>query len=112
MNEITQYEVPKRVVVSDHGYPKEDPHTSSRSQAVQVIRGKTFRVSVLTEMHQLRDDRDSFQEDCKRDKHLKSEEELTPATRMEEHRQNCAQNDENRPLEILLFDTFVDGIFV
>ncbi len=86
MNEVCKHKVPERVIIADHSHPEEEADCSRTTQAVKVLRGESFRITVLAQVNQLRNQGHRFHEHSKRDKHLESQEIFTFGSRMEDHR--------------------------
>jgi hypothetical protein len=48
VKEVGKHEVPERIVVGDHSHPEKEANCSRTTQAVQILGGKTLRISVLS----------------------------------------------------------------
>lgn len=111
MNEVCEHQIPEWVIITDHGHPEEESHSSRAAQTVQVLRGKAFWVTILIQMNQLRNQRDCLDEHGEGDEHLEGQEVLALLTRVKNHWKDEAACHEDIPLQVYGAGTLVDRVF-
>ena len=60
VQQISQNQIPKRVIIANHREPKEKPHCPRTPQAVQVRTSQPLWIFILPQVNQLRHQAESF----------------------------------------------------
>ncbi len=112
VQEVRQHQVPERIVVADHSHPEEEADSTRATQTVQVLWGKALGITILSQVNELGYQCDCLHKHGEAHEHLESQEILALRTRMENHWEDEATDEQHRPFEVDLIHTLVNSVLV
>jgi hypothetical protein len=84
MQEVSEHQVPERVIITIHGHPEYKADCARTTQAVEVLRGESLWILILSQVDQLWNQCDCLYVHSEGDKHLLGYEVFSFASWMED----------------------------